>query len=93
VAFSPVDVVTAHYQRVTAAVAKAGRPTKSMTYSACFAACAGRDDSEVNRRAEAIGQGVDELRTKTPLVGTPGEIVDALGPFARAGVRRCTCRS
>ena len=59
-----------------------------MTYSACFVACAGRDDTEVNRRAEAIGQEVDELRTKTPLVGTPDEIVDTLGPFAQAGVTR-----
>lgn len=88
VAFSPIDIVTAQYQRVAAAVAKAGRPAESMTYSACFAVCAGRDDAEVHRRAEAIGQRVDELRTKTPLVGTPSEIVDALGPFAQAGVTR-----
>ena len=49
---------------------------------------AGRDDAEVSRRAGAIGRELDELRTNTPLVGTPDEIVDRLAPFAEAGVQR-----
>ena len=40
------------------------------------------------RRAGAISREVDELRTNTPLVGTPAEIVDRLGPFVQAGVQR-----
>ena len=59
-----------------------------MTYSACFVVAAGRDDAEVTRRADAIGRELDELRTNTPLVGTPNEIVDRLTPFAEAGVAR-----
>jgi len=43
---------------------------------------------QVARRAEAISRDVDELRTNTPLAGTPAEIVDRLGPFAEAGVQR-----
>ena len=70
------------------AVADAGRAADSLTYSAAFVVCAGRDDAEVGRRAAAIGREVDELRSASPLVGTPTEIVDKLGPFAEAGVQR-----
>ena len=66
----------------------AGRPADSMTYSACFVVCAGRDDAEVARRADAIGREVDELRGNSPLVGTPAEIVDKLAAFTEAGVQR-----
>ena len=50
--------------------------------------CAGRDEATIARRAAAIGREVDELRGNSPTVGTPAEIVDKLGPFAAAGVRR-----
>lgn len=50
--------------------------------------CAGRDDADVARRAAAIGREVDELRSNSPLVGTPAEIVDKLGPWGDIGVRR-----
>ncbi|WP_197382820.1 LLM class F420-dependent oxidoreductase [Mycolicibacterium mengxianglii] len=88
VPFSPLDEITTQFERVSAAVAAAGRTADSMTYSACFVVCAGRDDAEVARRAQAIGREVDELHTNTPLVGTPAEIVDKLGAFADSGVER-----
>jgi F420-dependent oxidoreductase-like protein len=88
VPFSSVDVVKTQYQRVAAAVEAAGRTAESMTYSACFVVCAGRDDAEVARRADAIGREVDELKANTPLFGTPSEIVDKLGAFVEAGVER-----
>jgi alkanesulfonate monooxygenase SsuD/methylene tetrahydromethanopterin reductase-like flavin-dependent oxidoreductase (luciferase family) len=88
VPFSSVDVVKTQYERVATAVSALGRPADSMTYSACFVLCAGADDGEVSRRATAIGREVDELQTNTPLVGTPGAIVDKLGAFAEAGVQR-----
>ena len=31
---------------------------------------------------------VDELRSNSPLVGTPAEIVEHLGPFAEIGLQR-----
>ena len=46
------------------------------------------DDAEVAARAAAIGRDVDDLRSSSPLVGTPGEIADKLDPFAEAGVQR-----
>jgi len=88
VPFSPLAEITTQFDRVQEAVAAAGRAPDSMTYSACFVLCAGRDDAEVARRAAAIGREVDELHTNTPLVGTPAQIVDKLSPYLDAGVQR-----
>ncbi|MCU1699679.1 MAG: luciferase family protein [Mycobacterium sp.] len=86
--FASLDELKTQYRRVAAALADAGRPADSLTYSAAFVVCAGRDESEIARRAAAIGREVDELRSNSPLVGTPDEIVDRLTPFADAGVQR-----
>lgn len=87
-AFPSLDFVEPQYGRVRAALADAGRAPDDIVYSAAFVVCAGRDDAEISRRAQAISREVDELRTNTPLVGTPTEIVDRLGPFIEAGVQR-----
>ena len=84
----PVDVVKDIYGRVRSAVSDAGRAEDSLTYSAAFVLCAGRDDAQVAQRAEAIGREVDEILGASPLAGTPGEIVDKLGPFVEIGVQR-----
>lgn len=86
--FVPSDVTKAQFERVAAALADAGRPADSLTYSSAFVVCAGRDDAEIARRAAAIGREVDELRSNSPLVGTPGEIADKLGVYLDAGVQR-----
>ncbi|MGV0746230.1 LLM class F420-dependent oxidoreductase [Mycolicibacterium sp. XJ870] len=88
VPFVPLDTVKTQFERVAAAVADAGRPADSMTYSAAFVVCAGRDEAGIAKRAAAINREVDELRSNSPLVGTPAEIVDKLGPFIEAGVER-----
>jgi F420-dependent oxidoreductase-like protein len=88
VPFMPPDITKASYDRVRAALAAAGRPEDSLTYSAAHVVCAGGDDAQVATRAAAIGREVDELRASSPLAGTPGEIVDKLGPFVEAGVQR-----
>ncbi|HKV20308.1 MAG TPA: LLM class flavin-dependent oxidoreductase, partial [Mycobacterium sp.] len=86
--FMSADDLKTTYERVRAAVADAGRPADSLIYSAAFVVCAGRDDAQIAARAAAIGREVDELRGNSPLVGTPGEIVDKLAPFAEIGVQR-----
>ncbi|OAN39240.1 LLM class F420-dependent oxidoreductase [Mycolicibacterium iranicum] len=86
--FVPLETLTEQYARVAAAVENAGRAKDSLTYSAAFVVCVGRDDSEIARRAEAIGREVDELRSNSPAVGTPAEVVDKLGPFLEAGAQR-----
>jgi F420-dependent oxidoreductase-like protein len=88
VPFVPLDTLTTQFQRVAAAVAAAGRAADSLTYSAAFVVCTGRDDAEISRRAAAIRREVDELRSNSPLVGTPAEVVDKLAPFIEAGVER-----
>ncbi|MGH3552743.1 MAG: LLM class F420-dependent oxidoreductase [Mycobacterium sp.] len=88
VPFASLDAVETQFQRVRAAVDSVGRPVNSMTYSAAFVVCAGRDTAEIARRADAIGRDVDELRANSPLVGTPNEIVERLGPFAEIGVQQ-----
>lgn len=70
------------------AVAAAGRAADSILYSAAFVICAGRDDAEVARRADAIGRDLEELRSSSPLVGTPAEIVDKLAAWSAIGVQR-----
>jgi F420-dependent oxidoreductase-like protein len=86
--FAPQETVKTQYERVAAAVAAAGRTAESIVYSAAFVICAGRDDAEVARRAAAIGRDLDELRTNSPLVGTPAEIVEKLGGWSQTGVQR-----
>ena len=88
VAFVGLDFLQTQFGRVRAAAEQIGRSPDDITYSAAFVVCAGRNDAETARRAKAIAREVDELRDNTPLVGTPGEIVDRLGPFAEAGVQR-----
>jgi alkanesulfonate monooxygenase SsuD/methylene tetrahydromethanopterin reductase-like flavin-dependent oxidoreductase (luciferase family) len=88
VPFASLDTIKTQFERVRDAVDSVGRPAEAMTYSAAFVVCAGRDDAEISRRAAAIGREVDELRSNSPLVGTPNEIVERLGPFADVGVQR-----
>jgi alkanesulfonate monooxygenase SsuD/methylene tetrahydromethanopterin reductase-like flavin-dependent oxidoreductase (luciferase family) len=87
-AFPALDFVPVQYGRVRAALRRAGRAPEDIVYSAAFVVCAGRDEAELARRAAAIGRDLDELRTNSPLVGTPGEISERLAAFADAGVER-----
>jgi F420-dependent oxidoreductase-like protein len=86
--FAPLDMAKTQIERVAGALAAAGRSADSLTYSAAFVVCAGRDDTEIAQRAAAIGREVDELRSNSPLVGTSAEIADKLGAYIEAGVQR-----
>ncbi|WP_441962956.1 LLM class F420-dependent oxidoreductase [Mycolicibacterium houstonense] len=88
VPFVPLDTLKTQFTRVADAVVAVGRAADSMTYSAAFVLCAGRDEAQIAQRAAAISREVDELHSNSPLVGTPAEIVDKLGPFLEAGVQR-----
>ncbi|PRC46672.1 LLM class F420-dependent oxidoreductase, partial [Mycobacterium sp. ITM-2017-0098] len=56
--FVPLETLTTQYARVAAAVEKAGRAADALTYSAAFVLCVGRDETEIARRAAAIGREV-----------------------------------
>ncbi|MFM9035878.1 MAG: LLM class F420-dependent oxidoreductase [Mycobacterium sp.] len=87
-AFPTLDFVRLQYARVRAALTEAGRDPADITYSAAFAVCAGRDESELARRAASISRELDELRANSPLAGTPDQIAGRLEQFAEAGVQR-----
>ena len=87
-AFPTLDFTALQFGRVRAALRDAGRDPDDITYSAAFVVCAAQDNAQLARRAAAIGREVDELRTNSPLVGSPDEICDRLAAFADAGVQR-----
>ncbi|HEY2167517.1 MAG TPA: TIGR03560 family F420-dependent LLM class oxidoreductase [Jatrophihabitantaceae bacterium] len=72
------------FARVREAAQGTGR---ELVYSAAQTVCVGRDDAEVRRRADAIGQDPDQLRANG-LAGTPAEVVDRIGRFAEWGATR-----
>ena len=72
---------------VREACQEAGRDPDSLVLSSAVTVCVGRDDAEVRRRADAIGQDADGIR-RQGVAGTPGEAVDQLGRYAEAGARR-----
>jgi alkanesulfonate monooxygenase SsuD/methylene tetrahydromethanopterin reductase-like flavin-dependent oxidoreductase (luciferase family) len=80
----PFDDTVAAFERVRAACAETGR---TLVLSAAQTIAVGKDEAEVRRRAEAIGQDPDRLRAGG-LAGTPAEIVDKIGRFAEAGASR-----
>ncbi len=85
VPFHSLEDTAAAFGRVRAACAEAGRDGASMTYSAAHTVCCGRDQAELARRTAAIGQ---DAAASSALVGTPAELVDAIGRFAEAGAGR-----
>ena len=86
--FAGIDDLVAGQERVDAACRELGRDPATLGRSTAQVLCAGRDEAEVARRADAIGRDPDELR-KSGLAGTPAEIVDKIGTFtSRAGLQR-----
>ncbi|WP_448073995.1 LLM class F420-dependent oxidoreductase [Georgenia yuyongxinii] len=85
--FPEKSVVAEQMNRVRAACEEAGRDPGSLTYSAAFVVCVGKDEEEFTRRAAAIGREPAELRAHG-LAGTPGELVDGLGALAGQGISR-----
>jgi F420-dependent oxidoreductase-like protein len=71
--------------RVREACAEVGRAVEP-TYSVTQVVCCARDESELRRRATAIGYAdLADLRAEG-VAGTPAEVVDKLGRFAALGV-------
>jgi F420-dependent oxidoreductase-like protein len=82
--FDSLDATRAIFDRVRAAAAKTGR---ELTYSIAHTAVVGKDEAQLKRRADAIGRGVDNLRSNS-VAGSPAEAVDRLGAFAELGATR-----
>jgi len=87
VPFDTVEASAAAFGRVRQACQEAGRDPGSLVYSAAQTVRCGRDEAELARRAQATGEQLADLR-QSGLAGSPAEIVDKLGRFARAGAER-----
>lgn len=86
VAFRQLPETSAAFDRVRDACAQQRRQDEPV-FSAAQVLCCGRDDTELERRAAAIGRQLPELR-ENGLAGTPDELVDKIGRFAERGCAR-----
>ncbi|KAA1426491.1 LLM class F420-dependent oxidoreductase [Nocardioides antri] len=85
--FVDEDFTATQFARVRAACEEIGRDPDDLTWSNALVLCVGRDEAELARRAEVIGRDVDELRLNG-LAGTPPEVVDKIGRYAKLGAQR-----
>jgi F420-dependent oxidoreductase-like protein len=83
--FHPLDDTAVAFDRVRRACEAEGR--ESIRFSVAQTVCVGTDDAEIARRAEATGQGLAGLRA-SGLAGTPAEVVEKIGEFAKLGAER-----
>jgi F420-dependent oxidoreductase-like protein len=82
--FAPPEAAKGQFDKVRRACEEAGRDPAELTLSAAVVVCCGADESEVERRAGAIGRKVDELR-QNGATGSPADVVDKLRAYAEAG--------
>jgi F420-dependent oxidoreductase-like protein len=85
--FTSPEESARRFGRVREAAEQAGRAPEELVYSNALVVCVGKDESEIRRRAAAIGRDVDELR-ENGLAGTPAEVVDKIGRYQEAGSSR-----
>src|SRR5262249_14165908 len=80
VPFHPLADTAAAFDRARAACEAAGRDPGSLVLSAAVVLCCGRDEAELARRAERVGQPLELIRQHA-LGGTPAEVVDKLHAY------------
>ncbi|MFG3505500.1 LLM class F420-dependent oxidoreductase [Streptomyces sp. NPDC047821] len=85
--FASLEDTERQFGRVRAAAEEAGRGADDLVYSNALVVCVGKDDSEVARRAAAIGRDVAELKANG-LAGSPAEVVDKIGAYEALGSSR-----
>jgi F420-dependent oxidoreductase-like protein len=85
--FASVEDTEQQFARVRAAASEAGRGSEDIVLSNALVACVGSNDAETARRAAAIGRDVEELK-ENGLAGSPAEVVDKIGRYARTGSSR-----
>ncbi|MGO9657476.1 MAG: LLM class F420-dependent oxidoreductase [Acidimicrobiales bacterium] len=74
----------AQFSRVRAACESLGRDPASLRLSVAQVICCGADEAEVQRRANAIGHSVADLRANQ-VAGTPDEVVARLRAYEAVG--------
>ena len=85
--FTDVETSARQLTRVRAACEEVERDPASLVYSVALTTVCGSDDATLQRRAQATGRSLDDLRA-TGLAGTPHEVVDVIGRYAELGAER-----
>lgn len=85
--FTPIEEVLPAIERINKVCADRGRNPAEIVKSTTMVLCLGASDTEVNRRAQAIGRQADELR-EAGAAGTTEEVVDKLSRYREAGIQR-----
>jgi len=85
--FAPLADVRPQIDAAIAACEAAGRDPATMTWSAALVLCCGEDEETFRKRAAAIGQEPDQLRS-TGAAGTVAEVTERLGAYVEAGIER-----
>ena len=85
--FTDLAGTEAAFDRVRTACDSTGREPASLTLSTAQVLCCGADETEVERRARAIGREPGELRTNGA-AGSPEEVVATLQAYAELGASR-----
>lgn len=85
--FAPLENVGPAIARVNEVCLEHGRPPEEVVKSAALVLCHGGSEGEIQRRADAIGRDVDELR-ENGAAGTTEEVIAKLKAYADAGVQR-----
>ena len=85
VPFADVDTTRVLQTNIDRACAEVDRDPSEVIRSAAQVVCCGRGDTEVARRAAAIGREPGEL-AENGLSGTPAQLVEKLDRFARIGM-------
>src|SRR3954468_11456110 len=75
--FTDLETSKRQFARVRAACEKAHRDPDSLVYSVALTTVCGSDDATLQRRVDATGQSLDDLRA-SGLAGTPQELVDRI---------------
>ena len=75
--FPPLERYLEQRDRVRAACEQVDRDPADLTWSVALVVCVGADETEVERRAAAIGRAPDELR-RNGVAGTPDEAAATL---------------
>jgi alkanesulfonate monooxygenase SsuD/methylene tetrahydromethanopterin reductase-like flavin-dependent oxidoreductase (luciferase family) len=86
VSFKPLPTFIEQRDRVEAACAAADR-SRPIRYSAALVVCTGASETDVERRAGAIGRSPAQLR-EDGAAGSPGETAATIRSFADAGAAR-----
>lgn len=88
VPFARVKDFADQARRVSAACEAIGRDPDDLIFSSAQVLCCGESHAEQERRAGAIGRGLEDDLKVNALAGSPAEVLDTIAGFAEAGAQR-----